>query len=138
MLVISKAPIVEEQFSNLTKEERQARRKRRSKKATETFKGGYTRFKEAGGLPVIENLLGLTAAPAADLAAQTPVIGDKDLAGGKLPQDDLGQGTKKGLTSGQKWAIGIGVAAVIGVAGYFLYKKYSGTSGKKSKAVVTK
>ncbi len=137
MLVISKAPIVEEEFSNLTQEQRRARRKQRSRKATETFKGGYSRFKEAGGLPVIENLLGLSAAPPSDLAAQTPVLGKEDLAT-QLPVDDGGKGARKQLTKGQKWAIGLGVAAVLGVVGYYVWKKYSGTSGKATKASAKK
>jgi hypothetical protein len=131
MLVISKAPIVEE-HSNLTAEQRKARRRQRSKKATDTFKGGYSRFKEAGGLPVIENLLGLGAAPPADLAQKTPVLGNDELAS-KLPIDDGGMKGKKGLSKTQKWMIGIGVAAVLGVAGYYIYKRYAGSMGKSGK-----
>ena len=134
MLVISKAPIVEE-YSNLTTKEKRAQRKAKTRKVTDKLKGGYTRFKDAGGLPVIENLLGLSAAPAAELAQKTPVLGQEDLAAAQLPpQDDKGMGGKKGLSTGQKWAIGLGVAAVLGVVGYFVWKKYSGTSGKSGKA----
>jgi hypothetical protein len=55
MLVTTSAPIVEEN-SNANGKRQKGQFKQ---KATDTFKKGYTRVKEAGALPVIENLLGL-------------------------------------------------------------------------------
>jgi hypothetical protein len=55
MLVTTSAPIVEE-TSNANGKRQKGQFKQ---KASDTFKKGYTRVKEAGALPVIENLLGL-------------------------------------------------------------------------------
>jgi hypothetical protein len=55
MLVTTSAPIVEEN-SNANGKRQKGQFKQ---KASDTFKRGYSRVKEAGALPVIENLLGL-------------------------------------------------------------------------------
>ena len=54
---MTKAPIIEEVSSANGKKGK----RKKSGKVSDSLKRGYSRLKEAGGVPVIENLLGIGA-----------------------------------------------------------------------------
>jgi hypothetical protein len=92
---------------------KRTKRKRKGqfgKNLRDTTQRGYVRFKEAGGIPVVENLLGL--AP-----SQTMVDSP---AGTDFPITD---NTKPPMTTTKKVLIGLGIASAIGLIWYFGFRK---------------
>jgi hypothetical protein len=117
MLVTTSAPIVEEN-SNANGKRQKGQFK---KKATDTFKRGYTRVKEAGALPVIENLLGLNQ------GATTPTG-----TGNFLPPTDTPPPPPTGMSTTTKVVIGVLVLGAI-VGGYYYFTKGKGKKGTTKK-----
>jgi hypothetical protein len=111
MLVTTSAPIVEETSNANGKKKKGAFKK----KASETFKKGYTRVKEAGALPVIENLLGLNQG--------TPTATGTDFMPPPPPPP-----APTGMSTTTKVVIGVLVVGAI-VGGYLYFKK---SKGKKA------
>lgn len=113
MLVMTSAPIIEETSSA------NGKRKQNAKKVGNSFKRGYSRLKEAGGVPVIENLLGIGTLPdpnsapvvGAGLPDQNPII----------PTDETPK--KEGLSKTTKIVLwSVAGLAVVGL-GIYLYKR---------------
>lgn len=113
MLVTTNAPIVEETSSANGKKRKKGQF---GKQATEKFKSGYSRLKEAGGLPVIENLLGLNQ-------GTTPNAMATDFMPPPPPPPPTGMSTTT------KIVIGVLVAGAVAGAIYYFVK----VKGKKSK-----
>ena len=117
MLVKTNAPIYEEN-SNANGKKKPRTGKFRKKLAT-GFQKGYAKVKEAGALPVIENLLGLgavsgTIPTGADLPSGTPI-----------------ETPPTGMSTTTKVVIGVLVlGAVIGAVYYF--NKNKSVKGKPS------
>ena len=119
MLVTTSAPIVEEN-SNANGKRNKGQFK---KKATDTFKRGYTRVKEAGALPVIENLLGLNQ------GATTPT-GTGNFLPPPPPPPPPTPETEMSTTT--KVVIGVLVLGAI-VGGYYYCTKGKGKKGTTKK-----
>jgi hypothetical protein len=130
MLVMTKAPIIEEVSSANGKKGKRAK----SGKVADSFRRGYSRLKDAGGIATIENLLGVgTLDP--NLATQTPVGGggsqnmDTPPPPPPPPIDE-----KKPLTKTTKLVLwSVGILAVAGIS-YYLYTRSKG--GKVSSAKI--
>lgn len=127
MLVMTKAPIIEEMSSANGKK----KKTKKNRKFGENLKKGYGKLRDAGGVAVIENLLGVGAVDP-NLASQTPIDGGtQDL---NLPPTD-GEKDKKPMSKTTKivlWTVGI--VAVAGLS-YYLYTKNKGkVSSAKIKA----
>ena len=115
MLVTTNAPIVEETSS--ANGNRRRTRGQFGKRATEKFRKGYGRIKEAGALPVIENLLGLNQ------GTSTPNTTDL------MPPPPPPPPPTKKMSTTTKIVIGVLVAGAIAGAIYYFTK----VKGKKSK-----
>lgn len=87
------------------------------KNIREKTQKGYTRLKEAGGIPVIENLLGLT--PSQTVVESTNL----DIQ----PQPE----TKPPMSTTKKVLIGVGIAGAIGLIWYFGFRKNAPKSASK-------
>lgn len=131
MLIMTKAPIIEEMSSANGKK----KRKKRSGKFGKNLKQGYSRLRDAGGVSVIENLLGVGALDP-NLASETPVGGgaSQEL---NLPLTDekLNDKPKTPMTKTTKivlWSVGI--LAVAGLSYYFYTKSKGKVSSAKIKA----
>lgn len=118
MLVTTSAPIIEE-TSNLEGNKRTGKFR---KKAGEKFRSGYGKLKEAGALPVIENLLKLNTATGS----------------GTIPNENLLPPTQQPLdtppppmSTTKKVVIAVLILGAIGGAYYYFTK--SGKKGKASK-----
>jgi hypothetical protein len=116
MLVTTSAPIVEE-TSNANGKRKKGQFKT---KATNTFKKGYTRVKEAGALPVIENLLGLNQ-------GTTPTGATDNF----LPPPPPPPPTPT-MSTTTKVVIGVLVLGAI-VGGYYYFSKGKGKKGSTKK-----
>jgi len=122
MLVMTKAPIIEEVSSANGRKGKRAK----SGRVSDSLKRGYSRLRDAGGIATIENLLGVgTLDP--NLATRTPVSGggsqDNDMPPPPPPPPN---DTKKPMTKTTKivlWSVGI--LAVAGIS-YYLYKRSKG------------
>lgn len=128
MLVMTKAPIIEEVSSANGRKGKRAK----SGKVSDSLKKGYTRLKEAGGVPVIENLLGIGAVG----ANMPPVDGNlliTDPNADKKPDADADK-KPEGMSKTTKIVlISVGVLAIAGIA-YYLYARSKG--GKVSSATI--
>ena len=125
---MTKAPIIEEVSSANGKKGK----RKKSGKVSDSLKRGYSRLKEAGGVPVIENLLGIGA-----VGANVPVDGGnfqtQTQTDEKLPDLDLNK-KPEGMSKTTKIVlISVGVLAVAGIS-YYLYKNSKG--GKVSSAKI--
>lgn len=87
------------------------------KNVREKTQKGYIRLKEAGGIPVIENLLGLT--PSQTVVESTNL----DI---QPPSD-----TKPPMSTTKKVLIGVGIAGAIGLIWYFGFRKNAPKSASK-------
>lgn len=87
------------------------------KNVREKTQKGYIRLKEAGGIPVIENLLGLT--PSQTVVESTNL----DI---QPPTD-----TKPPMSPTKKVLIGVGIAGAIGLIWYFGFRKNAPKSASK-------
>jgi hypothetical protein len=117
MLVTTNAPIVEESSSANGK--RRTRQKGQfGKQATEKFRSGYTRLKEAGGLPVIENLLGLGQGTTTNTEANF------------MPPPPPPPPPPTGMSTTTKVVIGVLVVGAIAGAIYY-FTKVKGKTAKK-------
>ena len=94
-----------------TRRTKSARTGEFQKKAKEFGQRGYTRLKEAGAFPVIENLLGLTP-------SQTVIETPK---GNEIIMTDDGKPQKS--TTTRKVLIVVGIAGAIGLIWYFGFRK---------------
>lgn len=115
MIVKTNAPILEDSSNASGKGKKGAF----GKMATEKFKGGYGRLKEAGALPVIENLLGLGQKP-------QNVVTDPNLM---LPPV-VETPPPTGMSTTTKVVIGVVVVGAI-VGAYMYFKKGKTKSSKK-------
>ena len=115
MLVTTSAPIVEEN-SNANGKRQKGQFKQ---KASDTFKRGYSRVKEAGALPVIENLLGLNQ-------------GTTNQTGGDFTPPPPPPPPPTTMSTTTKVVIGVLVLGAI-VGGYYYFTKGKGkkTTAKK-------
>ena len=115
MLVTTSAPIVEEN-SNANGKRQKGQFKQ---KASDTFKRGYSRVKEAGALPVIENLLGLNQ-------------GTTNQTGGDFTPPPPPPPPPTRMSTTTKVVIGVLVLGAI-VGGYYYFTKGKGkkTTAKK-------
>jgi hypothetical protein len=112
MIVKTNAPILEES-SNVSGKKKGTF----GKKATEKFKSGYGKVKEAGGLPVIENLLGLSPkTPLTDPLIPTTTV--------------VTTPTPEPMSTTKKVIIGVVVVGAI-VGAYMYFKKGQKKSSKK-------
>jgi hypothetical protein len=113
MLVTTNAPIIEEQSNASGKKKKGTF----GKNVTEKFKSGYGKFKEAGGLPVVENLLKLnTGTPVDNTGLNTPPP--------PPPPPPTGMSTTTKVV--------IGVLVVGAIAGAYYYFSKGKGKGKKS------
>jgi hypothetical protein len=87
------------------------------KNVREKTQKGYIRLKEAGGIPVIENLLGLT--PSQTVVESTNL----DI---QPPSD-----TKPPMSTTKKVLIGVGIAGAIGLIWYFGFRKNASKNARK-------
>lgn len=87
------------------------------KNVREKTQKGYIRLKEAGGIPVIENLLGLT--PSQTVVESTNL----DI---QPPSE-----TKAPMSTTKKVLIGVGIAGAIGLIWYFGFRKNAPKSASK-------
>jgi hypothetical protein len=87
------------------------------KNVREKTQKGYIRLKEAGGIPVIENLLGLT--PSQTVVESTNL----DI---QPPSD-----TKPPMSTTNKILIGVGIAGAIGLIWYFGFRKDASKNARK-------
>lgn len=115
MLVTTNAPIIEETSSA------NGRRSKRRKgdfgtKAKTTAERGYTRLKEAGALPVIENLLGLNKGNTITVASEQ-----------FMPPPPPPPPTKEPMSTTKKVIIGVLIVGAIAGAYYYFTK----VQGKK-------
>ena len=115
MNVITSRPIIDgdsamiDSFSNAGgKTDRKKRRKEVGKKIKEGGNKAYVRLKEAGALPVIENLLGLQPTQ-----TTTEVID-----GNVLPPTE-----NPPMSTTKKVLIGVGIVGAIGLIWYFGFRK---------------
>jgi len=108
MLVTTNAPIYEEN-SNVSGKKKQRTGKFRKKVAT-GFQKGYAKVKEAGALPVIENLLGLnTGSGTTEMGANLPTQTEEVIA-------------PKTMSTTTKVVIGVLVLGAV-VGAYFYFNK---------------
>lgn len=119
MLVTTNAPIVEETSSANGRKKRTRKKSEFGQKATEKLKQGYSRVKEAGGLPVIENLLGLNQGA---IQSNTGTIDAMTPPPPPPPQTT-------GMSKNTKIFIGVLVVGAIAGAIYYFTK----VKGKKAK-----
>jgi hypothetical protein len=116
MLVTTSAPIVEENSNANGKRQKSGRGKR----ASEIFKQGYSRVREAGALPVIENLLGLSPS------------GQNQGGQNFTPPPPPPPPPPTGMSNTTKIVVGVVVlGAVIGAVYYFTKVKGKKTTVKK-------
>ena len=124
MLVTTSAPIIEETSS--------ANGKKKSgtfkRKAGDTFRRGYSQLKEAGGLPVIENLLKLNTGT----GMGTGTIPNENLL---PPVEQPLDTTKPPMSTTKKVVIAVLILGAIGGAYYYFNKSTKGATkgAKKSK-----
>jgi hypothetical protein len=111
MFITTNAPIIEEQSNAVGK-------KKAFKKAGEKIKGGFTKFTQAGGLGVIENLLN----PQGNMGAN---MGTTNVLPPPPPEP-----VKTGMSTTTK--VIIGVLVIGAIAGAIYYSK-KGKGAKSSK-----
>jgi len=116
MNVITSRPIIDgdttmiDNFSNAGgKADKKKRRKEVGKKIKEGGNKAYVRLKEAGAIPVIENLLGLQP-------SNPPTTEPTD--GNILPPTE-----PTPMSTTKKVLIGVGIAGAIGLIWYFGFRK---------------
>lgn len=116
MLVTTSAPIIEE-TSNAEGDKKTGKFR---KKAGEKFRSGYGKLKEAGALPVIENLLKLNTGSGTNLPNENI-----------LPPPPPPPTEPTGMSTTSK--VFIGVLIVGAIAGAYYYFNKSGKTGKTAK-----
>ena len=111
MFITTNAPIIEEQSNAVGK-------KKAFKKAGEKIKGGFTKFTQAGGLGVIENLLN----PQGNMGAN---MGTTNVLPPPPPEP-----VKTGMSTTTKVIIGVLVVGAIAGAIYYSKKNKGAKSSK--------
>ena len=115
MFITTNAPIIEEQSNAVGK-------KKAFKKAGEKIKGGFTKFTQAGGLGVIENLLNPQGSQGTNMGENQQQQQQQQQQVQELPP--------KGMSTTTKVIIGVLVVGAIGGAIYYSKK---GKGAKSSK-----
>lgn len=123
IFVISKAPVIEEETSSANGK-KTTKRKLLKPATKKKIKTGYGKFRDAGGVSFIENILGVGANEGGNGEMPT---GDPSLGDGGV---NAGDGTKPPMSTTTKVVIGVAVAAVVGGIIYYVVKNKSAKSAK--------